>query len=197
MHPQVLDPTNTNWLFSGDPAGEYLGWVFYRNSEWTIPIGLIPKYGVGLNTALVYPDSIPIMAYLFKILSPIIPEKFQYFGYWYLIIFILQSFFGWKLSKSIIENNTLGSIFITLLFIFSPAMLAIVGMWPSEAAHFLFLFTIFLILNKNQNYPTKLWTLLLVLSVSICFYIFVTVGAIWLANLLDRFLVQKNINTNR
>jgi len=194
LSPNILNPTNTNWLFSGDPAGVYLGWVFYRNSEWTMPIGLIPKYGVGLDTSLVYVDSIPIMAYIFKLLSPIIPEKFQYFGYWYFIIFILQSYFGWKLSTFVSKNNIIGSIFITLLFVFSPAMIAIVGYWPSETSHFLILFAIFLILRKDQSYSLVLWTLLLVLSVSICFYIFVTVGAMWLANLLDKLIFRKTIN---
>lgn len=43
--PRALDPQNIAWLESGDPATHYLGWVFFRHSPWSFPLGLNPSYG--------------------------------------------------------------------------------------------------------------------------------------------------------
>ena len=38
----ILDVTNDAWLLSGeDITQHYIGWKFYRASEWTFPIGQI------------------------------------------------------------------------------------------------------------------------------------------------------------
>jgi len=193
LNPQILLPTRTNWIASGDPAAAYLGWVFFRNTSWVLPLGLLPNYGIGLDASLVYTDTVPLLAYFFKLLGPVLPNKFQFFGIWYLIIFIGQSYFGWKLSN-LITNDRLLNVFITLIFIFTPAYLAIIGVWSSEAAHFLILAALFLILKNNHPTNVWRWPALLVLSVSICFYIFLMVSVLWFSNILDNFFIKKKIN---
>ena len=38
----ILDVTNDAWLLTGeDITQHYIGWKFYRASEWTFPIGQI------------------------------------------------------------------------------------------------------------------------------------------------------------
>ena len=67
MGSEVLNPLNIAWLGDGyDPTQHYLGWVFYRHSPWTFPIGLNPSYGLEISSAVVFSDSIPVLAFLFK-----------------------------------------------------------------------------------------------------------------------------------
>jgi len=87
-----LDPQNLSWIFGRfDPPQHYLGWSFYRNSPWSLPIGSNPNYGIDIGSSVVYSDSVPIMAIFFKLLSPFLGSPFQYFGIWLLICFALQA----------------------------------------------------------------------------------------------------------
>ena len=49
----------------------------------------------GLSVA--YTDSIPLLAAFFRLLSPLLPETFQYFGWFTLVCFFLQGAFGARL----------------------------------------------------------------------------------------------------
>ena len=76
----VLVPTYDAWLLNGEDLNQhYLGWEFYRNSPWTFPVGLIQGLTVE-PVSVIYTDSIPLLALIFKVLSPVLPETFQYFG---------------------------------------------------------------------------------------------------------------------
>ena len=84
---EPLNPVNAGWILGRlDPTQHYLGWLFYRNSEWTFPIGLNPLFGQDLSSSIVYSDSIPLLAIPFKLLGPLLPERFHYFGIWLLAL---------------------------------------------------------------------------------------------------------------
>ena len=117
-----LNPENLSWIFGRfDPPQHYLGWVFYRYSPWSFPIGLNPNFGMDISSSIVYTDSIPIMAIFFKLLSPILPQVFQYFGIWLLLCFLLQAWFAWKII-SLISSHFWVIFFGTGLLFFSPPM---------------------------------------------------------------------------
>lgn len=93
--PRVLDPTNIAWLgASKDPANTYLGWAFFRQAGLSFPLGLNPLYGLGQSNSIVYSDSNPLLALLFKPFSQWLPVPFQYFGIWLLGCFVLQTWFA-------------------------------------------------------------------------------------------------------
>lgn len=99
----VLNPTYTDWLMSGgDLTQHYLGWKAYRNSSWHFPIGMTDTLAYPYLTSVIFTDSIPLFAVFFKILSPILPAEFQYFGFYGLLCFILQA----VLAVRIIRNFT-------------------------------------------------------------------------------------------
>ena len=92
--PGTLNPTNEHWLLVGnDVTQHYLGWVFFRHGPWSFPIGLNPANGLEFSSSIVFSDSIPLLAFVFKFLSPILPEPFQYMGIWLLMCFVLGSSF--------------------------------------------------------------------------------------------------------
>jgi hypothetical protein len=190
----VLNPTNEQWLLGGgDATQHYLGWVFYRTGPWAWPLGLNPTYGVGLNNSIVFTDSIPLLAIPFKALAPILPETFQYFGWWALLCFVLQAWFSWKLVSLFTQNLLICSI-CTGLFIFSVPMLSLFPENPALASLFLIIAALYLSLKKNVSYPLWSWLALLVIASLIHFYIFVLVGAIWAASILDGVLINKSFS---
>jgi len=197
LNPLIIIPTQINWIGSGDPTSAYLGWAFYRNDPWTIPIGLIPGYGMGQNSSLVFSDTVPLLSYIFKLFRIWLPVPFQFFGIWYALIFIGQAFFAWKLAK-LITSDLISIICIALIFILSPALLGmmVVG-WSSEAGHFLILAALYLNIANRRPVYIYWWTLLLVISVSVCFYIFFSIFVLWIAFIFDAFQAKNTNLKNR
>lgn len=191
-----LNPKNINWLRAWDALENYVGWVFFRYDKWHFPVGLNPKNGLEIASSIVYSDSIPLMAILLKPFSIYLSEPFQYFGIWFLICFLLQSYFAWLLV-GLLTKDLWCRFFATGLFVFAPpfmwklGMTEAVGTHPAPASHFVIIAAIYLIAKKEQTYRILLWTLLLVSSCLINFYLFVMVCMLWIGNLLDHLVIEK------
>lgn len=88
---RVLNPCYTDLLLGkGDLSQHYLGWEFYRRSQWFFPFGLTDQLAYPETTSIIFTDSIPLLAVPFKLLKGILPDSFQYFGWWGIICFGLQ-----------------------------------------------------------------------------------------------------------
>jgi len=186
-----LDPSNIGWLdTSGDLSLHYLSWAFYRQGPWTIPPGLNPDYGLDISSSIVYSDSIPLFAFIFKLLSPVLSEPFQYFGIWYAICFIFQAYFSWLLIGLIKPNWTIRSL-ATVLFLFAPPFLIRVGFHASFCAQFLIIASLYQVLRPQIKSFNTSWILLIAAAALINGYILFMVLLIYLGNLMDLALTQK------
>ena len=186
---EPLNGQNILWLGIGEPLTPYLGWEIFRYSPWEIPLGLNPRYGLEeVSSAIVFSDSIPLLAIIFKALSPLLPNTFQYFGLWLLGAFILQAFFAYKIAGLITDSVFIKSC-AAVLVLFFPAMLYRMNVHISLTGHFLLLWAIYLNFNKKNNVIP--WSLLIFLALGIQFYLFVMVFALWLSNILDRARTLK------
>ena len=186
----ILRPTYTDWLMEGDdPATHWLGWQFFRHSslfQW--PIGANPNYGIDIGSSIVFTDSIPLLAFIFKPLNVFLPDTFQYLGLWILICFSLQSYFGWKLLTLFTQDEWLpliGSVFFTL----APACLwrlhghyALFGHWVLLAALY-FYFT--------KNFSIFRWLGLLAAVTLIHAYLLVMVFVIYSGDLIQRCWLKQ------
>ena len=188
---QVVNPLNLSWIAGGDPALHYLGWAFFKQDDWLLPIGLNPNFGMEISSSIVYTDSIPLFAIFFKLLAPVLPNQFQYFGMWLLLCFILQATFAYKLI-SLFSTRHLFSIIGTVFFLSTPIFLTRVGLHAALVGQFLILAALYLNLRKELNHQTFLWTLLLCTSSLVHFYLLVMVAALWCADLADKTFSQKN-----
>jgi len=196
---EPLNPYNPGWILGRlDPTQHYLGWLFYRNSEWTFPVGLNPFFGQDLSSSIVYSDSIPLLAITFKALGPLFPEHFQYFGIWLFICFLLQAWIAWKILGLYTKSSTL-KLLGSGLFVFFPPILWRINTPAGEHAalvgHFLILWALYLILRPSQNNRTLVWVLLLSISVSTHFYLFAAVALLWLADLANHYFIQRDISS--
>ncbi|MFM6991659.1 MAG: DUF6311 domain-containing protein [Rhodoferax sp.] len=78
----VLDVRQAGWMIHGDSAQHYLGWAFLRTSAWQWPLGTVASFGYPFTTTVAFTDSIPLVALPAKLLSPCLPDVFNYFGWW-------------------------------------------------------------------------------------------------------------------
>lgn len=190
---RTLQPQNIAWLFnSPDPATHYLGWCFFRNSPWTWPPGANPLYGMAMGSSIVYSDSIPLMALLFKPFSPWLPSEFQYTGIWLLTCFCLQGAAAVLLARCVTPHpglQLLIAIFIALPF---PFLQRLNGHY-ALAAHWPLLLALWLYLRRWQGPGIRWsWMLLALLACLIHLYLAVMVLAIWHADLLRRWLSSRH-----
>ena len=192
---QFLDPTNVAWLVGGDPLQHYLGWAFYRNGPWTWPIGLNPLYGMDFSNSIVFTDSIPLLAIPFKVFNFLLPYPFQYLGIWVLLCFVLQAYFAFRLI-GLFSNNLLLQSLGSIFFLFAPPMLFRLSLHESLMAHFLVLAALYLNLKptKTKFIHTLAWIILSSIAVLTHFYLAVMVLALWVADLLARFFVSREVS---
>lgn len=200
----VLDVTNENWLLTGkDLTQHYIGWKYYRNSSWHFPIGLVEGLSYPYLTSVVYTDSIPLFAVPFKILSPLLPETFQYFGLFGLMCYILNGGFGALIVRKFSKNPFVigcGSVFFIVT---TPILQRLYGYLDitgdtrhtSLAAHFLLYAALLIWLNKDYFSSIKkaaiAWAVLGCLAIMIQSYFLPMILGIMCGCLLEDILTTK------
>jgi hypothetical protein len=198
---EPLNPINAGWILGRlDPTQHYLGWLFYRNGEWTFPIGLNPLFGQDLSSSIVYSDSIPLLAIPFKVIGPLLPERFHYFGIWLFACFVFQAWLTWKILGLYSKSTSLRLLGCGLFLFFPPMLWRIntpAGGHSALVGHFLILWALYLILRPTQSKRILLWVLLLSLSVLTHFYIFSIIALLWLADLANHLFIQRDINIKK
>ena len=196
----VLRFTNINWLLHSDEleglwdlTQHYIGWVFYRDTPWRFPLGLTE----GLTAepiSVAYTDSIPLFALIFKILSPVLPSTFQYFGLFELITYILMGGFGALITRYY-TNNILYNLGSAALFTLSPALLKRVFYHSALSGHFVILIAFCLWIYKNNYSSIKKhiahWTLLIVIATLINPYYSPMVAGIMMLSILSDLISSR------
>lgn len=190
----ILDPKNVSWLLADfDMTLEYLGWAFYRHSPWTFPIGLNPNFGLDISSSIIYSNSMPLFAMVLKPFSSLLSEPFQFWGIWLLLCFVLQAYMSW-LVIGLMTADFWIRVFATGLLIFSPPMLSQIGFHNSTVGHFPIMAALYLVLRPNQSKRLIWWALLLPCTLLIHPYTFAMLVALWLADLINKVLVQKKMD---
>lgn len=162
---RTINPTYTDWIFveSGDIAQHHLGWIFYRKSPWHFPIGLIDGLTCDGSVSCMYTDSIPLFAVFFKILSPILPDNFQYIGLWLVMTYMLNGGFAAVLLHKF-RQNILYTSFGSLFYIIFPPTIGRTFHHDSLTAIWLLLIPLILCVYRDKKWkykatPVILWAL--------------------------------------
>jgi Family of unknown function (DUF6311) len=190
--PRALNPTNIAWLGNGDLATHYLGWVFFSQSGWSFPLGLNPDYGLEFSNAILFSDSNPLFAFLFKPFVSLLPQPFQYFGIWLLTCFILQAWFAWKLI-GLVSTSPAVRVLGAGFFVFAPPMIFRMGGHPNLAGHFLIVAALYFTFHPKLNRQALIWSLLLSVATLVHAYLMLMAASIWVACLADQ-LISKRIS---
>ena len=195
----MISPSNTDWIFAytGDATQHHLGWVFFRNSPWTFPIGLTDGLTCNGAVSCMYSDSIPLFGLIFKILSPILPDTFQFLGLWGMICFALNGGFGASLLYRIkpdIVFSSIGSLFYAAF----PASIKRITHHNSLGAIWLFIIAMILCLDYNKKYkhkftPIVLWAVNCMLAVLIHSYFVPMVFMVMMGYVILVVFREKNL----
>ncbi len=195
---KILNPCYTDWLMSGgDLSQHYLGWKMYRNGDWTFPIGLTDQLAYPYYTSVIFTDSIPIFAVFFKLLSPILPANFQYFGFWGIMCFTFQGILSAKILQKFLKDHLLvllGAVF----FILSPICIRRMFGHTALAGQWLILLAIYTIVYYDEKfYKTKnaalVYGILGFLCSTIHLYFVPMVGIVLCAFVLISIVKSKKI----
>jgi hypothetical protein len=182
---KVLDPSYVDWLMEGDPATHWQGWQFFRNSPlWQWPLGANPDYGMEMGSSIVFTDSIPLLAFIFKPLTSFLPDTFQYMGLWLFLCFVLQALFAWKL-QCLFTNNKVLLLFGSAFFVFAPIMLWRTPIHFALSAHWLLLAGLYFYFGQIRS--NKYWLILLGVAALVHAYLLLMLLVIWGADLLQRY----------
>ena len=148
---QSIIPTNIGWMMNvyHDWGQHYLGWSFYRADEWRFPFGDMYNFFYPVGTNVGFTDSIPLMAFICKLFSFMLPEDFQYFGFWLFLCMFLNGYFTIKILK-LFNINSLIIILSCILLITNPVLI-FRGMHPSLCAHWLILGSFYFYLKQTDK----------------------------------------------
>ena len=150
-----LNVTNDAFLRGGyveqDIQQHSAGCLFYRQSPLGLPLCFTQRINWPAGLSVAFTDSIPLFAALFRLLSPLLPSTFQYFGIYTLLCFMLQGGFG-ALLAGLFTRRTLPALLGAVPFVVSPILLERAFRHTSLAAHFLILGALYYyLLGRRQN----------------------------------------------
>ncbi len=180
---RLLQPSNIDWLMTGDDGGQhYLGWEFFRGAPlWQLPFGANPHYGDEISSSIVFTDSIPLMALLLKIISPLLPTPFQYHGIWLFVCFLLQGYFGYRLAAMVTPHAPLRFVG-TALFLMAPIFLFRISVSHyASAAQWVVLAAI--CCYASTTFRARSWFALLLCASLVNVYLLVMACGIYVADL--------------
>ncbi len=149
---RVLNPVYDEWLLGrGDLTQHYLGWCFYRTGDWTFPLGMTDRLAYPNQTSIIFTDSIPLFAVPFKLISPILPHTFQYFGWWGLISFIIQGVLACMILTAL-RVERVQALVGSSLFVLSPVVIEKMFRHTSLGAHWMVLLPIYFYIRHRDIY---------------------------------------------
>ena len=190
----ILPPSHTGWMLTGtigpDPVQYWLGFTFFKRSPWMWPPGLNPAYGLELGSSIFYADALPLLAFFFKALHPVV-EVSQYWGFWLFACGALQGALAWRLL-GLATENPLARLAGSALFVMQPALLNRMGGHFALSAHFLLLAGLWLCPARGAgSRRALLWAGLVLLTSLIHSYLLPMVLGLWAADWLARAVARR------
>ncbi len=170
-----INPSNTDWLMvGGDLSQHYLGWKVYRHSSWQFPFGMMNNIAYPFSESIMFTDSIPLFALIFKVFNPILPKRFQYFGLWGMLCFIIQGVLSCNILKKYLESRV-SQVMGAMLIVLSPCMIRRMFWHTSLAGQWILILCIWCLVYQSDRLQsirksTSIWGLVGFLAVFIHVY---------------------------
>ena len=193
---RILDVTYDDWLLTGwyDLSQHYVGWQLYRASGWHFPPGLCDTSFYPYLASVIYTDSIPVVCFLLKLISPVLPATFQFFGLYGLFCFMMQGGAAKLLLRKILKTEAQCCV-ACVPFLFCAPLWQRMYYHTALASHYLILLAILLFMYrdsiKKRRIRMLLWCALGMLCISIHFTIYGMVSVMLLGFALWESLDAK------
>lgn len=190
----ILPPSDTGWMLSGrigpDPVQYWLGWTAFARDAWRWPPGANPGWGMELASSVFYSDSIPLLAFVFKALRPVV-EVSQYWGLWIYACGALQALLAWRLM-GLATREPLARLAVAGLFVMQPLLLGRLGGHFALGGQFVLLAGLWFCVTPGPGVRRAMaWAALMAAAALIHAYFLPMVGALWVADWLARVVDGK------
>ena len=167
----VLDPGNIEWIFRAHPAvGEvFLGWHLYRFDDWHWPITHtdLGNWPEGFN--IQFMSAIPLISIPLKVISPALPEHFQFIGIWHLIVLYANFGAAILLLRALDLRGWYAVLGAALLVLFPP-LFDRGAVHTGLTAHFIILLTLYFFVSPKHGAARAPFTCLAVLACFVQLY---------------------------
>lgn len=153
----LANPFKYGWLMTrgSDWTPDFQAWEYFRISPWQFPLGLFSGYSWPETISIGLTGAIPLLAIPAKLLHPILPEHFQYFGLWMLFCYLAQAYFALKIFKLFKIYNPVYLFTGTMIVLTSSILLARTG-HLNLCAHWILLAGIWIYFDKGLSANKKL-----------------------------------------
>lgn len=193
---QTLNVANDAFCRGGfiekDIQQHYAGWLFYRQSAVNWPLCIAQNINAPAGLSVAYTDSIPLFAAFFHLFEAVLPQTFQYFGWFTLFCFVLQGGFA-ALLCGLFSKKLAIPLLGSLLFTTSPVLFERVFRHTSLGAQFFVvavLYYYFSLRRQNKPYSVGLFVLNL-LAIGVHPYYLPMVYAVTLALVVEYAVRSK------
>lgn len=123
----TLIASDVAWMIKEDWSAYYWGFAFFRNAEWSFPLGNVPNYFFPHGTSVAFTDANPWFSVFFRLFSPLLPADFQFSGFWFLLCYLLQAWFGAKLTGLYTKDRACRAL--------GGALFALTPILPARTVH--------------------------------------------------------------
>ncbi len=174
-------PGSMSWLDIGDVGGSQAAWEYFRAApliQW--PITALPNYGVGWGSIFQGMAGNVLVALPLKLISPLLPDEFQYLGLWVVACFVAQAvvlqrlFAATRLART---ERLLGTLVVTL----SPILLFRIGVLMHLDLGGQWLIVLSLLLYRSAPACSRRWWVLFLVAAAVNVYLFAMTFAVWCA----------------
>lgn len=192
---RLLPPQSIEWILAQpmDPPHHYMGWLLFRQSPWTFPPGMMTNYGYPLGVSVTYVDIVPLLAFPLKLLNPVLPQRFQFFGLWLALSVSLQGTFGYLLARRVL-NDRASSLIASAFFIASPIAFFRFFSHIALAGHWIILACLWLVLREDGKPAFRQWLAILLIALLVHPYLFIMAAALLTADLLRLRCVLRTVS---
>ncbi len=132
---------SASFFTKGDARQHLSGWLFFQFDDWHYPLLFTERFNTPEGLSIAFTDSIPLLAIMLKAFGGFIPDKFNYFGYYVLLCFVLQALASIYLIRALGCRTIFSSIVVTVFALSWPALLNRLG-HTSLMSHFLLIYNL-------------------------------------------------------
>ena len=174
-------PGSMAWLDVGDVGASQAAWEYFRAApliQW--PITALPNYGVEWGSIFQGMAGNVLVALPLKVVSPLLPDDFQYLGAWVVACFVAQAVILQRLFAATGLGRTerlLGALVVTL----SPILLFRIGVLMHLDLGGQWLIALSLLLYRTAPARSRRWWAFFLVAAAVNVYLFAMTFAVWCA----------------
>ena len=186
-------PKGTVGGAGADMAGVLVGYLYYIQSPWHLPLFYVSALGTPAGTNVIFMDVVPIVALIGKLIHSLTGATVNLYGSYLFLCFVLP---GVMMTLVLIAARIHYTLAAVIAAIFANAMPALLWRWGHIAlqSHYLLIGALALYLFSLKKPASRglltVWIGYLILAYLTNIYLFVMVGIVWLCAVLQRRLNQ-------